>query len=100
MKISSIFKFSTTITTSLLLLLPLMKVTFANDFECIKNSDCIKVDTVCDGVLAINKKYIQKFKDLKIKAETDSYCGPTDKVELKRNKKLNAICEYKKCHLK
>lgn len=99
MKSSSFFKFSM-ILTYLVLFVPLVKLTFANDIECTKNSDCIKIDTVCDGVLAINKRYLQKFKDLKTKAEADSFCDLPNKAELNKNKNLSAICENKQCTLK
>lgn len=68
--------------------------------DCLKPKDCIKTKTVCNGVIAINRKHLKSYKLLVEIQESDSLCDKEDPFEIKKNKSLIPKCENNKCVLK
>lgn len=69
-------------------------------YSCTKNSDCLKVDTVCSAVTAINARYKKEFAKHADELASLSICTPLSPMEIKTNKDSTAICADQRCSIK
>lgn len=75
------------------------KAAWPNFYECVKTSECVKVNSVCSGVTSINSKFINEFEAFTEEQASVSLCGPADPKLMKQNKLLIPKCENKNCTL-